>query len=258
LDFRFRVQGSILFYGPGSAGNIIFIPNCYNAFTICKGNEIPANTGKLFYFHPKLSHSLISSNDNPMQFWAVHFSFTYLHFINNKWTIYDTSSNLPLPHAIELKNHLIISDLMRKINDIWRKKYSNYEFACSGLFSQLLFHIFEDYKINSFNYAYKRNAEKAIKYIQDNIGKTLTAKSVAEKINLSPDYLSSIFKKYIGYSLLKYINKCRIDMAKKLITNKKLKLRDIADIVGFCDEFYLSKVFKKYEGISPSQFKEKI
>jgi len=47
-------------------------------------------------------------------------------------------------------------------------------------------------------------------------------------------------------------------MAKKLITNKKLKLRDIADIVGFCDEFYLSKVFKKYEGISPSQFKEKI
>ncbi|MBO9610137.1 MAG: helix-turn-helix transcriptional regulator, partial [Paenibacillaceae bacterium] len=61
-----------------------------------------------------------------------------------------------------------------------------------------------------------------------------------------------IFKKQSGITLNHYINMYRISKAKELLRDVTLKLADIAEMVGYSSENYFSKVFKKYEGFSPS------
>ena len=72
-----------------------------------------------------------------------------------------------------------------------------------------------------------------------------------------PSYLSKQFREETGQSLREYINSKRIDAAKQLMSTTKLNLTDIALQVGFENIPYFSTVFKKYCGVSPSEWKEK-
>lgn len=68
-------------------------------------------------------------------------------------------------------------------------------------------------------------------------------------------YLSSLFKAEFGTSPSKYIGELRLNMAKKLMqSNPDILLKDVAEMVGFTDAFYFSRVFKSHEGVSPSQY----
>ncbi len=96
------------------------------------------------------------------------------------------------------------------------------------------------------------------KYIQKNIDKKLSLNEVADVFGLSPNYLSSIFKKYSAYSFTKYINFLKIEEAKKLLTERNLKIYEISEKLGFEDAFYFSKVFKKVAGCSPKEYMQNL
>lgn len=92
------------------------------------------------------------------------------------------------------------------------------------------------------------------KYIKDHIGERLTLNHVAEVFEISPNYLSSLFKKYNDIGFSEYISQMKISKAKSLMDNHNLKIYEIADQLGFDSAFYFSKVFKKVEGCSPSEY----
>ena len=71
--------------------------------------------------------------------------------------------------------------------------------------------------------------------------------------NISKSYLSSIFKKETGESFTDYVNRKKIEEAKVLIQRQGLKTYEAAHELGFSDESYFSKLFKKYTGINPSK-----
>jgi two-component system, response regulator YesN len=95
-------------------------------------------------------------------------------------------------------------------------------------------------------------------YIKDNIKVELDLEKTAAKFNLSIYYFSRIFKDILGYNFPDYINKVRIDMAKELLKNDSISIKEICYSVGYSDPNYFSKVFKKYEGLTPSEFKIKL
>jgi YesN/AraC family two-component response regulator len=98
---------------------------------------------------------------------------------------------------------------------------------------------------------------KSIEYIKRNYMKKVTLDEVAKNSSLSPTYFSRIFKKEMNYSFNNYLNRVRIEMSKKLLLDETIPLVDVSIIVGFEDQSYYSKVFKKITNISPGKYREK-
>jgi AraC-like DNA-binding protein len=84
----------------------------------------------------------------------------------------------------------------------------------------------------------------------------LTVNDIAEEIRYTTAYVCMIFKKETGITLNQFINMYRIGKAKELLKDVTLKLAEVAEMVGYSNENYFSKVFKKYEGYSPSDLKK--
>lgn len=83
----------------------------------------------------------------------------------------------------------------------------------------------------------------------------LTVNFIAEKLFLSPAYLSTTYKKYSGVTIMQYITQCRMEQAKILLEKLHINISQIAEMVGYNDAFHFSKRFKQYFGQSPSSYK---
>ena len=97
--------------------------------------------------------------------------------------------------------------------------------------------------------------KKAIAYISKNYSKNLTLEEVANDVHLNPAYFSTVFKQSCGSSFKEYLNMVRIEESKRLLANTDYSVIDIAIAVGFEDQSYFSKVFKKYTGLTPKQYR---
>ncbi len=93
-------------------------------------------------------------------------------------------------------------------------------------------------------------------FIKDNYFRDITLDTVAKQIFITPGYLSQLFKQETGINFLEYLNQYRIEKAKELLKNTFLKNYEISDKVGFADDKYFSQVFKRYTGLTPTQYRE--
>ena len=97
---------------------------------------------------------------------------------------------------------------------------------------------------------------KAVLYIQRNYPRKISLEEVAQKVALSPSYFSKIFKNEMGYNFNTYMNIVRIGKSIKLLLYENLDLVNIATLVGFEDQSYFTKVFKRITGVSPHSFRK--
>ncbi|MFD2703502.1 helix-turn-helix domain-containing protein [Paenibacillus shunpengii] len=98
--------------------------------------------------------------------------------------------------------------------------------------------------------------QKTKEYIDQHYDENLTLERLGRMAGLSLKYYSELFKKQYGVSVTEYIATTRMEHAKQLMMDSELKLRDIAHLVGYPDEFYFSRKFKKMMGVSPSEYKK--
>jgi len=101
---------------------------------------------------------------------------------------------------------------------------------------------------------------KLVQSIKNQVAETywneaLTVNDIAKGLSYTSAYICTIFKKSTGITLNNYINIYRINMSKQLLDDVSLRISDIAEMVGFNSENYFSKVFKKIEGITPSEYR---
>lgn len=99
--------------------------------------------------------------------------------------------------------------------------------------------------------------ERAKIYIEEHYSEELTIERLAEIAGLSPKYFVEVFKKNFGVSAHDYLTQIRIGRAKRLMLRGDLLLRDVAHEVGYEDEYYFSRRFKKTVGVAPSAFVKK-
>ncbi|MDP4089164.1 MAG: response regulator [Bacillota bacterium] len=95
-------------------------------------------------------------------------------------------------------------------------------------------------------------------YILDNMREELDLETTAARFNLSSFYFSRTFKDVLGHNFSDYINIVRINKAKELLKSGQMSIKEICFSVGYSDPNYFSKVFKKYAGFSPTEYKIKI
>lgn len=99
--------------------------------------------------------------------------------------------------------------------------------------------------------------EKAKHYIHQHFAEPLPIADVAGFACLSSSYLSFLFKRETGYTLTHYIDKLRMDNAKELMVMTSKSVKEISFLVGYTDQNYFSRIFKKHEGISPVEYRIK-
>jgi two-component system response regulator YesN len=94
-----------------------------------------------------------------------------------------------------------------------------------------------------------------VEYVNEHYSEpNLNISMIADHINMNLTYVGRTFKKYFGYSLTDYIHRQRLNHCKRLLAENK-SVRDVAEAVGYLDSKTLIRIFKKYEGITPGQFR---
>lgn len=94
------------------------------------------------------------------------------------------------------------------------------------------------------------------KYMEQHYHREMTLQNISERFYLSREYISRRFKQETGENVFDYLARIRVEKARLLLQNPHLKIGQIAEMVGYDDEKYFSKVFKKIEGISPNQYRK--
>ena len=93
------------------------------------------------------------------------------------------------------------------------------------------------------------------RYMQEHLSEEISLSVLADVFHLNPQYISQLFKNEIGVGFLAYLTNIRIEKAKKLLLSTSLSVTEIAEYTGYGDYRVFTKVFKKTEGITPSQFR---
>jgi YesN/AraC family two-component response regulator len=97
--------------------------------------------------------------------------------------------------------------------------------------------------------------KKAINYINEHFSENITLGTVADEVFLSHAYFSRLFKSETGMTFSEYVNYVRVEESKKYLLDLEYNISEVATAVGFSDQSYYTKVFKKREGISPGQYR---
>ncbi|WP_342774691.1 AraC family transcriptional regulator [Paenibacillus dokdonensis] len=91
-------------------------------------------------------------------------------------------------------------------------------------------------------------------FMESHYDEPVSIGQLAKMVNISPKYFVDLFKKTFGQSAMEYLTDVRIRHAKRYLAESDERLRDIAKKVGYKDEFYFSRKFKKEVGMSPTDF----
>ncbi len=111
-----------------------------------------------------------------------------------------------------------------------------------------------------FNFDQMRHANivhQCIQYINTHYSEKITLESLSYQVYLSPTYLSRVFRQETGETVTEYITRVRIDRSKELLRHKSMSIATVAQLVGFEDQSYFTRVFKKRVSISPLRYREK-
>lgn len=112
---------------------------------------------------------------------------------------------------------------------------------------------FEDELMNEYVET-SRTIRQIKKFIVNNYDKDIRLEVIANTMNISGNYLSSLFKKETDETLIDYVTRVRVNKAIQLLQTTNKKVYEISRLVGYENEYYFSRVFKKITGVSPSRY----
>jgi two-component system response regulator YesN len=95
----------------------------------------------------------------------------------------------------------------------------------------------------------------AKQYVQQHLAEDISLNDVAKQVCLSPAYFSTLFKAETGCGFIKYLQRIRVEQAKKLLKNKGMRIKDIAEAVGYKDVKFFNKIFLNETSVTPSEYR---
>lgn len=98
---------------------------------------------------------------------------------------------------------------------------------------------------------------QAVAYMEENYARKLTLQDVADHCFVSQWHLSKLINKHMERSFYDLLNSIRVEQAKRLLKDPKLKIGEIVELVGCSDSAQFSRIFKKAEGVSANQYRNR-
>lgn len=109
---------------------------------------------------------------------------------------------------------------------------------------------------NSLHNTHRNLSEEIITYLNEHVTEQLNSSDMERQFYLTYKYMGTAFKKETGETILSYHTGLRMDYAKRLILTTSHSIDEISRILGYTDALYFSRVFKKYNGLSPQAFRK--
>jgi two-component system response regulator YesN len=91
-------------------------------------------------------------------------------------------------------------------------------------------------------------------YLEAHYAEDITLNSVAEQVNISPQYFSKLIKKSTGFNFIDWLSMLRVKKAKELLASSNYTIKEVCFMVGYKDPNYFSRIFKKKQGMTPSEY----
>ena len=101
----------------------------------------------------------------------------------------------------------------------------------------------------------ERPINRLTRYLQEHLAEEISLSVLADEFHLSAQYISQLFKSEIGVNFLAYLTNIRMEKAKQLLLSTSLSIGEVSEQSGYGDYRVFTKVFKKSEGITPSQYR---
>lgn len=204
---------------------------------------------------------LVPATNKYMRYWSDHedpWTIYWVHFRGNNLDEFNKSLNLGL-----LKGSKQIP-FNQKALDIWDSIFQSLEkdFCIEDLCnaSFCLYHflasfIFIDKHIDSIEKSNADMISDAIAIMKSKLDQKLSVQEIAERFRLSSSHFSSLFRKSTGMPPIDYFIHLKMQKACHLLNSSDSKVKSIAFTLGYTDQYYFSRLFKKYMGMSPGQYK---
>lgn len=251
---------------------------------IREGNdEYVLRKGDWLFLEPGITHA--GFRESCCDYFYVHFKHPAIHRIENRTDndimdemllkrrlfltddfLLDTppaDSLSYLPKYYHLENDTIILLMLKEATDEFYKKYENYKQVVSCRMLELFIRLSRAYlscELESSASHFPRGyikARKLLNYLNREYHAKITSTLIEETFEVNYDYLNRVFHKLTGYTILNYLNMVRINKAKELIETTSIKFSEIGYLVGVEDPYYFSRLFKKYTGMTSTQYWEK-
>lgn len=227
-------------------------------------HKLPYASNKLFLIFPQDIHGFEVTTTT--SFFFLRFNDSYLKTQPKEWIqklelIFNNHNHLP---GCILKN---VSDkaLIRALVEALIRENANPQFQQQEVIKQLINTIIiiasrnillmppsvtdkskTDYSIQLLSYIHQNIYDPAL----------LKSERIAERFNVSPKYISTFFKIHIGQTLQDYIIAYKIKLIETRLRYTDMQINEIVYELGFSDSSHLNRLFKKYNGISPSEYKK--
>lgn len=111
----------------------------------------------------------------------------------------------------------------------------------------------------SRNWGSHHGIQKAVEYMKQHFtSEAFSMQDVADHVNMSPAHFSRSFKEEMGFAFIHYLTQLRVDKAKEMLADPDCKTVDIANAIGYADYPHFAKVFKKYCGLTPTEYRKNL
>jgi AraC-like DNA-binding protein/mannose-6-phosphate isomerase-like protein (cupin superfamily) len=238
---------------------IIYISEGEGEFII--GNKLyQGKKGNILIYNRGVIHDEKSNPDNPLKTYFCGIGNLELKGLNKGCIIPEHVEPVINADNYTHKIETYISEIFEECN----LQVMGYETICQNLLVSLIVLILRI--VNVFSESREiiercsplGNRIKEIKeYIDRNYTRDISLGHIADRLYISQDYLSHVFKNETGYSPINYLINRRVGEAKKLLLTTDMSIQQISLEVGYENTGYFSTLFKKIAGISPGMFRDK-
>lgn len=119
-----------------------------------------------------------------------------------------------------------------------------------------IFAVYSDFVIYYSEVTNNYTLNRILKYIRMNIESYISLQTISEELKLSRAYISLMFKKHMGVTVMDYITNLKINRAKTLLTTTTQSIMEISILLGFHDSSHFCKAFKKVTGVTPREYRK--
>ncbi len=206
--------------------------------------------GSLILYFPNIRHHYsFKKEDAAVMMWS--------HFSGKTCEIFEKTFSLP-SLIVKIKDRKQFENAFEKMIVAHYKKTEHSDMVCEGYMTVLLSLIAQSNSQSDENKATlsNENIEKILSLMHLNYNKPIDINEYAEICHVTKEHFIRIFKAYSGLPPYNYQLKIRINRAIEMLENTPMTVGECAEVVGFSDNAYFSKVFKRITGHSPSYYKK--
>lgn len=237
----------------GSEQNILIYCTEGQGWFSVNGVRQEVKKEQFFIIEAGLPHTYAASEADPWSIYWLHFTGEKSHLFRS---IYNKVYSIDAAPEARFKDRIILFE------EIFQNLEMGYSIENLEYTTLCLWHFIASFRfLSQYREVNKEKKgdiiQKAIQYMKNNLPQKLSLEDIAGHVGYSPSHFGQVFLKKTGQTPLNYFNQLKIQKACQLLDFSELKIKEIAEELGFYDQYHFSKVFFKQIGEPPTQYKKR-